>query len=64
MNGAGEARRDEAETLYESVIKQFGDLSDPGTKNVEELVIEQARRELKEIRDRKAKLAAPQPGTS
>ncbi len=58
VNNAGENRREEAETLYESVIKQFGDLSDPRTKNVEEHVIGEAKRALKEIRDRKANQAA------
>jgi RNA polymerase sigma-70 factor (ECF subfamily) len=64
VNGAGESRRDEAENLYESVIKQFGDLSDPRTKNVEELVIEMAKRQLKTIRDRKADRPAPPPGAA
>ncbi len=60
-NGAGADRQDEAAALFESVIKQFGDLSDPRTKNVEKFVVEKARRELKAIRDRKAKRPAPQP---
>jgi hypothetical protein len=60
-NSAGEARQDEAAKLYESVIQQFGDLSDPRTKNVEKFVVEQARRELKTIRDRKANRPAPKP---
>jgi uncharacterized protein (TIGR03067 family) len=61
-NSAGAARQDEAAALFESLIQQFGDLSDPRTKNVEKFVIEQARRQLKEIRNRKPDRPAPQPG--
>jgi hypothetical protein len=63
-NGAGPARQDEAAALFDAVIKQFGDLSDPKTKDVEKFVVEQAKRQLKEIRDRKAKRPAPQPGAT
>jgi RNA polymerase sigma factor (sigma-70 family) len=63
-NSAGPARQDEAEALFESLIKQFGDLSDPSTKNVEQMVVNQARRQLKEIRDRKANRPAPKPGAA
>ncbi len=58
-DGAGEARQDEAAKLYESVIQQFGDLSDPRTKNVEEFVVKQARNELKRIRDQQKHRPAP-----
>jgi RNA polymerase sigma factor (sigma-70 family) len=63
-DSAGAARQDEAAALFESLIKQFEDLSDPSTKNVEEMVLNQARRQLKEIRDRKANRPAPKPGAA
>jgi RNA polymerase sigma-70 factor (ECF subfamily) len=57
-NGAGAARQDEAAALFESLVKQFGDLSDPSTKNVEEYLVKKAKQQLKNITDLKAK---PQP---
>jgi hypothetical protein len=54
VKNSGEARLDEAEQLHESFIKAFEDLSDPRTKDIEAMMIKQAKRELKKIRDRKA----------
>ena len=58
----GAARQGEAETLYESFIKQFGDGSNPGTKDIEAMMVRAATRELTQLRERRTKKnREPQP---
>jgi RNA polymerase sigma-70 factor (ECF subfamily) len=53
VRNSGETRQDEAERLYESFIERFKDLSEPRTRGMEAQMIEIARREIRQIRDRK-----------